>query len=39
VGSNRKTIFPVAVISVGIFLAFLRVLMIVAYTVLANAKF
>ncbi len=33
-----KTIFPVAVISVGIFLAFQGVLMIVAYTVLAERK-
>jgi len=33
-----KTIFPVAVISLGIFLAFQGVLMIVAYTVLAERK-
>ncbi|MDQ3043310.1 MAG: NADH-quinone oxidoreductase subunit NuoH [Acidobacteriota bacterium] len=33
-----KTIFPVAVISIGIFLAFQGVLMIVAYTVLAERK-
>ncbi len=33
-----KTIFPVAVISVGILLAFQGVLMIVAYTVLAERK-
>ncbi len=33
-----KTIFPIAVISVGIFLAFQGVLMIVAYTVLAERK-
>ena len=33
-----KTIFPIAVISVGILLAFQGVLMIVAYTVLAERK-
>ena len=33
-----KTIFPIAVISIGIFLAFQGVLMIVAYTVLAERK-
>ena len=33
-----KTVFPIAVISVGILLAFQGVLMIVAYTVLAERK-
>jgi NADH-quinone oxidoreductase subunit H len=36
--SIAKTVFPIAVISVGILLAFQGVLMIVAYTVLAERK-